>query len=140
MRLGVILHKVRGFRMLDLAAMVVLMALALGVYAFKTSAGAEREDIADVESQIHDETRQVRLLQDQVDRLESPDALERDARADGVLPIDAKHEISVDALPTLQAQARIAPAPPAASSAAISNAVVAAPAQPAAPPPQGAAQ
>ncbi len=108
MKLGVLVRKVRGFRVLDLAALFIVLALALSVYAFKTSAGAERADIADIESQIHDETRQVRLLRDQLDRLESPDVLEREARAYGQAPIEARQEVTPAALAMLAAQPQTA--------------------------------
>jgi len=77
---GVLSRRVRGFRVLDLAALGLTLALALTVYAFKTSAGAQRTDIADVEDQIHDETRQVRLLRAEVAGLESPARVERLAK------------------------------------------------------------
>ena len=112
-------HRVRGFRVVDLAALTVFLALALAVYAFKTSAGAERRDIADVESQIQDETRQVRLLRAEVAHLESPDRLERLAtRYAGQAPVSAEQEISPDALPRLAQATQPPPAANAASSAA----------------------
>jgi hypothetical protein len=98
---GLIARKIRGFRVLDLAALVVFLALALTVYAFKTSAGAERTDIADIETQIHDESRQVRLLQADVARLESPDRLERLAAQAGQAPVAARQEVTPDSLPTI---------------------------------------
>lgn len=94
----------RGFRVIDLAALALFLALALTVYAFKTSAGQERADIADVESQIRDEGRQVRLLQAEVARLESPDRLERLARTyAGQAPLSAKQDVTPEALPQLGA-------------------------------------
>jgi hypothetical protein len=118
---GVLTTRVRGFRVVDLVALATVLALALTVYAFKTSAGAERTDIADVESQIHDETRIVRLLQDQVRRLESPDRLERLARADGQSPVDPRREVAPAALATTALAdapaAAAAPAPAATNSA-----------------------
>lgn len=97
---GVLALRVRGFRVVDLAAMVIFLALALTVYAFKTSAGRERADITDIESQIRDESRQVRLLEAQVAQLESPDRLERLAtRYAGMAPVSGKQEITPDALP-----------------------------------------
>ena len=114
MRLSaVVTHRVRGFRVVDLAALVVFLALALAVYAFKTSAGAEGRDIADVESQVQDETRQVRLLRAEVAHLESPDRLERLAtRYAGQAPVSAKQEVASAALPQL---AQATPPPPAAN-------------------------
>jgi len=100
MKLSAILfRRVRGFRVLDLAATVIVLALALTVYAFKTSAGAERTDIADIEDKIADERSQVRLLQDQVTRLENPKRLEdRATRFAGLAPIVAKQEVAPEAL------------------------------------------
>jgi hypothetical protein len=96
----VLTQRVRGFRVFDLVALTVFLALALTVYAFKTSAGRERTDIADVEAQIRDESRQVRLLQGQIARLESPDRLERlSTRYLGLGPVNAKQEIPPEALP-----------------------------------------
>jgi hypothetical protein len=96
---AVLFRRVRGFRILDLAAMVIFLALALTVYAFKTSAGAERTDIADVEDKIAVERHDVRLLQDQVARLENPRRLEdRAARLAGQAPIAAKQEVAPEAL------------------------------------------
>jgi hypothetical protein len=96
---GVLGQRVRGFRVVDLAALVIFLALALTVYAFKTSAGRERTDIADVEQQIRDETKAVQLLRAQVAHLEAPDRLERLARADGQAPVAAKQEVTPQALP-----------------------------------------
>jgi cell division protein FtsL len=106
----VLTRRVRGFRVIDLVALATVLTLALTVYAFKTSAGAERTDIADIESQIHDETRTVRLLQDQVHRLESPDRLERLARDDGQAPVNALREVTPEALATTALSAAPTPA------------------------------
>jgi hypothetical protein len=96
---GILFRRVRGFRVLDLAAMVIFLALALTVYAFKTSAGAERTDIADIEDKIADERVQVGLLRDQIARLENPRRLEdRATRFGGLAPIAAKQEVSPDGL------------------------------------------
>jgi len=101
MRLSsVVSGRVRGFRVLDLAALVLCLALALTVYAFKTSAGRERTDITDVEGQIRDESRQVRLLKAEVARLESPARMERLAATyANHAPVSARQEIAPEALP-----------------------------------------
>jgi len=92
---GVLFRRVRGFRIVDLGAMVVFLALALTVYAFKTSAGSERSNIADIEDKIRDEQRDVRLLRAEVVRLESPDRLEAQARTyDRLAPISARQEVT----------------------------------------------
>ncbi len=114
MRLSSVLtHRVRGFRVFDVAALAVLLVLALTVYAFKTFAGDQRADIVDVENQIHDEGRRVRLLRAEVAQLQSPARLEALARhyADQA-PVTARQEVTPDALPQA---ATAKSAPPAAS-------------------------
>lgn len=97
---GIVRQRVRGFRVVDIAALVIFLTLALTVYAFKTSAGAQRTDIADVEQQIRDETKAVQLLRAQVAHLEAPDRLERLARQSaGQAPVTAKQEVTPQALP-----------------------------------------
>jgi hypothetical protein len=96
---GVLGQRVRGFRVVDIAALVICLALALTVYAFKSSAGDERRDITDVEQQIRDETKSVQLLRAQVAHLEAPDRLERLARTEGQVPVAAKQEVTAQALP-----------------------------------------
>jgi hypothetical protein len=96
---GILFRRVRGFRVMDLAAMVIFLSLALTVYAFKTNAGAERSDIADVEDKIVAERHDVRLLQDQITRLENPKRLEGRARLAGEAPITARQEVTPEALP-----------------------------------------
>ncbi|HEY2709441.1 MAG TPA: cell division protein [Caulobacteraceae bacterium] len=96
---GLLSRRVRGFRVVDLAALVIFLALALTVYAFKTSAGSERSDIADTEDKIDKEQRDVRLLRAQVIHLEAPDRLAARARDyAGQAPVTAKQEISPDGL------------------------------------------
>jgi hypothetical protein len=109
-------HKVRGFRVLDLTALAVFLVLALTVYAFKTFAGDQRADIVDVESQIRDESRHVRLLKAEIAQLESPARLERlSVRYADQAPITARQEVSPEALPQVAAAPQpAAPAPGAA--------------------------
>ena len=95
---ALLFRRVRGFRVMDLAAMVIFLALALAVYAFKTSAGAERSNIADVEDKIQLERAQVRLLRDQVAALENPKRLEDRAGVAGLTRVEAKQEVTPEAL------------------------------------------
>jgi hypothetical protein len=126
---GLLFRRVRGFRVMDLAAMIIFLALALAVYAFKTSAGAERTDIADVEDKIVVERHNVRLLQDDVARLENPQRLEdRATRFDGLARISAKQEVTPEALPQVAGPQLVAPQPAAPQPADP---------QPAGPPPAG---
>jgi hypothetical protein len=109
---GLLFRRVRGFRVMDLAAMVIFLALALAVYAFKTSAGAERTDIADVEDRIVAERHIVRLLQDQISRLENPRRLEdRATRFGGLARISAKQEVMPEALPQVAGPQLATPQP-----------------------------
>ena len=95
-------QRVRGFRVVDLLALVVLLVLAFGVYAFKTLAGAEGADTVNVERQIAEEQRRVRLLHAEVAHLEDPARIERlSSQYLGMKPVDAQHETSEDALPQI---------------------------------------
>ena len=69
--------RVRGFRVIDLSALVVLLVLALAVYAFKTLAGAQSANAADVQRQIVQEQKRVRLLTAEIAHLEDPSRIER---------------------------------------------------------------
>ena len=96
---GVFSRRFRGFRIVDLTALVVLLSLALGVYAFKTFAGAERADIADVQRQIVQEEKRVRLLKAEIAHLEEPNRIERlSTQYLGLKPVDAKQEAAPEAL------------------------------------------
>ncbi|HWA63701.1 MAG TPA: cell division protein FtsL [Caulobacteraceae bacterium] len=98
-------QRVRGFRVIDLMALTVLLALALGVYAFKTFAGRERADIADVQSQIDQEQKRVRMLRAEIAHLEDPSRIERlSSQYLNMKPVDPKREATADALPQIASQ------------------------------------
>ncbi len=98
-------QRIRGFRVIDLLALSVLLALALGVYAFKTLAGRESADIADVQTQIVAEQKRVRLLRAEIAHLEDPSRIERlSGQYLGLKPVDPKHEASIEALPQVASQ------------------------------------
>jgi hypothetical protein len=89
----------RGFRVVDLLAVGCLFALVLGVYAFKAGAGRESAQIADVDHQIADERRQVRLLKAELAHLQSPARLERLSTAYlGLQPLPAGREAPLESL------------------------------------------
>jgi len=119
-------QRIRGFRVVDLLALTILLALAFGVYAFKTLAGRESADIADVQHQIVDEQKRVRLLKAEIAHLEDPSRIERlSTQYLGLKPVDAKREAAAEALPQIAGQAAAAaPAPAAAQPAAPQPAVV----------------
>lgn len=92
-------RRVRGFRVVELTGLCVLLVLVLVVYLAKTFAGRERTEIARVERQIEQEQRRVRLLQAEVAYLEQPQRLERLARDYlGMAPMGARSEAQADGL------------------------------------------
>ncbi|PXA78918.1 cell division protein [Caulobacter sp. D4A] len=118
MRISEVFHRrVRGFRVVDLVGVGVLLVLVLGVYMAKAFAGRERAEIASVERQIEEERVQVRLLQAEVAHLEQPRRIESLAQAAQLAPIAADRETSEDALidvarrPAKPSKSAAAPAP-----------------------------
>jgi cell division protein FtsL len=91
-------RRVRGFRVVELVCLSLLLALVLGVYMAKTFAGRERAQIADVERQIEDEKVRVRLLKAEVAYLEQPRRIEQLAAGLQLAPIKPDHETTEDAL------------------------------------------
>jgi len=92
-------RKIRGFRLVDVVALGVLIAVVLSVYLAKTMAGRERAEIATVEKQIDAEKARIRLLQAEVAHLEQPARIEALSTAHlGMAPIQAKHETTIDKL------------------------------------------
>ncbi|MBE7219775.1 MAG: cell division protein [Caulobacteraceae bacterium] len=99
----------RGVRVVNLAAVACLAVLVLGVYAFKAGAGRETARISDVDAQIADERRHVRLLRAELAHLEQPARLARLSGAYlGMAPSGGAHEAQVDSLSEV---ARAAPPP-----------------------------
>jgi hypothetical protein len=115
--MSLLTRRYRGFRVINLVGLGLLVSLVLGVYLFKTLAWRERNEIAAVDAQIHQEQLRVRLLQAEVARLEEPRRLEAlSGGALGMSPILSKQEITLADLPRL-ARAKpepTAPLPPAA--------------------------
>lgn len=101
-------RSLRGFRLIEAGALVVLLVMVLGVYLAKAAAGRERGDITAIQSQIDDENKRLRLLQAEVAHLEEPERLERLSAQIGLGPTNAKHQGSPDALPGI-AQAALSP-------------------------------
>ena len=91
-------RSLRGFRLIEAGALVVLLVMVLGVYLAKAAAGRERGDITAIQSQIDDENKRLRLLQAEVAHLEEPERLERLSAQIGLGPTNAKHQGSPDAL------------------------------------------
>lgn len=90
-------RRIRGFRLVDLVGVGLLVSLILGVYLAKTIAGRERAEIATIERQIKAEKSRIRLLQAEVAHLEQPGRIER--LSVGFLkmePVTASREATVD--------------------------------------------
>jgi hypothetical protein len=97
--LGVFDRRFRGFRVIEIGGVGVLLALILLVYLAKTIAGSESAQIDSVQQQIGDERAKVSLLRAEVASLEQPERLEAlSGRYLGLQPVDAKHEIDAQAL------------------------------------------
>jgi hypothetical protein len=97
-------RRVRGFRIIDIAAVSLIVTIAVGSYAFKTFAGAEDADANGVESQILQEQKRIRLLKAEIARLEDPRRIEAlSTQYLGMASITPNHEIPADALPRIAA-------------------------------------
>ncbi|MGC1302968.1 MAG: cell division protein [Caulobacteraceae bacterium] len=98
--------RIRGFRVAELAAFFCLTALVFGVYFSKAHAGGETAKIGDVDQQITEEQRRVRLLNAELAHLEEPARIERlSEQYLGLAPIDAKRETSATNLMEIARQA-----------------------------------
>ncbi|SFJ90562.1 cell division protein [Caulobacter sp. UNC279MFTsu5.1] len=118
-------RRVRGFRVVELVCLTVLLVLVLGVYMAKTFAGRERAEIASVERQIEDEKLRVRLLKAEVAYLEQPRRIEQLAQQLQLAPIKPEHETTEDALIDVARHAPAAHAPASPTAAANTDAAAA---------------
>jgi len=99
---GVFEQRYRGFRVVEIGGIGVLLVLILVVYLAKTSAGGEGARIDRVQQQISDEQSKVALLRAEVASLEQPERLETlSNRYLGLQPVDAKHEIDAQTLASI---------------------------------------
>ena len=97
--MSVFSRRVRGFRLVDLVGVGLLVMLILGVYLAKTIAGRERAEIARVERQIKAEKARIRLLQAEVAHLEQPGRIERlSVTYLGMEPVRENREATVEQL------------------------------------------
>lgn len=99
-------RRLRGFRLVDLVALGCLLALVTGVYLAKAGAGREAGRVAEVDEQIADESRKLRLLRAEAAHLETPARLERLSAYVGLTPALGRQEASLDALGDLVRQPR----------------------------------
>jgi cell division protein FtsL len=97
--MSLLARRIRGFRLIDLVGLSILVLLIVGVYLAKTIAGRERAEIASAERQIEAERARIRLLQAEVTHLEQPARIERLAQTYlGMAPVSIKHEANPDIL------------------------------------------
>jgi hypothetical protein len=109
---GLLSARFRGFRVVNLLALTALLVIALGSYALKTLAGAQDAGAVSVEDQILAEEKRIRLLKAEISRLGGPQRVADLSRQYLTMaPADAKHEITIDALPQIARQGAMA-APP----------------------------
>ncbi|WP_184717683.1 cell division protein [Caulobacter sp.] len=95
---GLFNRRVRGFRVVEVVGLGILLTLVTSVYLAKTFAGRERQEISRIEQQIQDEASRKRLLEAEVAHLEQPRRIEQLAMMMQLKPIAPDHEITEDAL------------------------------------------
>ena len=95
---GLFNRRVRGFRIVEVAGVGILLSLVTSVYLAKTFAGRERQEISRIEQQILEEASRKRLLEAEVAHLEQPRRIEQLAMMMQLKPIAPDHEITEDAL------------------------------------------
>jgi hypothetical protein len=107
---GFLTARIRGFRIVNLLALTVLLVIALGSYALKTLAGAQDAGGVNIEDQILQEQKRIRMLQAEISTLGGPQRVADLSRQYLNLgPPDARHDITEDALPAMTAQLRDPP-------------------------------
>jgi hypothetical protein len=116
--------KVRGFRVVEIAGVVMLAAMVFSTYVAKAGAASQSAQVSALETQIAAEHQRVRLLRTEVARLEQPARLEALSRAAGLEPVAVTNRAAVTALPEIaperpQAQPAPHPAPQAALQPAV---------------------
>lgn len=90
--------RVRGFRVVEVVGLGILLTLVTSVYLAKTFAGRERQEIARIQQEIDEEAVRKRLLEAEVAHLEQPRRIEQLAQMMQLAPIAPDREITEDAL------------------------------------------
>ncbi|HYE43537.1 MAG TPA: cell division protein [Caulobacteraceae bacterium] len=99
-------QRIRGFRVIEVAALACLVLLVFWVYLTKAQAAGERAEIARIEHQIVAEQRKLRLLKAESAHLEQPSRIEQLSEAHlGLAPVEAKRETTPDTLPEIAVNA-----------------------------------
>jgi cell division protein FtsL len=95
-------RRIRGFRVVEVAALACLVLLILWVYLTKAQAGDERARIASIERDIAVEQQKLRMLKAESAHLEQPTRIERLSEAYlGLQPVPAKREATPQSLPEI---------------------------------------
>lgn len=95
-------RRLRGFRIIDLFALTVLLVVAVTSYALKTLASAQGADTAQIEARMAAERSRIRLLQAEISHLEDPERIERLATDYlHMSAVDAAHEARLADLPRI---------------------------------------
>jgi hypothetical protein len=124
---GLYNRRVRGFRVINFAAVILLIALMFGLYWAKTRASGDGAAISHIEYQITTEKRDIRSLEAQVAQMEQPGNIGRLSQDYlHLAPEKTTQEISPDRLAEVAAHP-VAPAAPAAKAPAPAVAPIAAP-------------
>ena len=96
--------RVRGFRIVNLLALCLLLAVALAGYAFKTMVEAQAQTTAAVEDQIAGEQKRIRMLEAEIARLSAPQRIaDLSRRYLSMGPPDPAREIPPEDLPAVAA-------------------------------------
>ncbi len=102
---NVLSTRFRGFRIVNLLGLTVLLVIALGSYALKTLAGAQDAGGVAIDDRILQEQRRIRMLRAEVSRLGGPARVaDLSRRYLNLAPLDPGHEITPDALPAIAAR------------------------------------
>ncbi len=104
---------------INLAALVVLVTLAVGLYKAKTEAKDDRRRAVELEMLLADEREAIRVMRNEISYLESPERLRRLAGEHlGLAPIDPLRVVTLEDAPLLiETPASGRAAPPTATAA-----------------------
>ena len=103
-------RRIRGFRVVEITALLALAAMIFWVYLAKAEAGRERYEIGEVRKQILDEERSLKQLRAENAHLEQYrriEALSRDYL--GLQPVKPARETEPQDLPALARERRARP-------------------------------
>lgn len=104
---GFLGRSLRGVRLVEFGGLLVLLVMATGVYLAKAAAGRERADITQVQGQIEDEQKRLRLLRAEVAHLEEPGRLARLSAQIGLGPTVVRRQGSADELDQIARDAQL---------------------------------